>query len=324
MQWISENKVNIQTMQALEQENNQLFIQAYGLENELTAAVPIEQITLTVNPAYRYGIKISPQLQQQRFQSDSIAEFISYAVGCMMGRYSLDQTGVVYAQAGDKGFNDLLSEGAYQTFAVDDDGIIPLTDAAWFKQDATSRFTDFLSIIWGEDRLEDNLKFVADSLLLQVIKPKKSEIPLETIRRYFSIGFFKQHLKIYKKRPIYWLFSSGKEKAFESLVYLHRYNDGTLSRMRMQYITPLLGKFLDRTKYLESQINNADSTVNANKYKKALVILDNKQTELQMFDEKLKQVADKQISLDLDDGVKINYTKFNNLLVNVKAVSGKK
>ncbi|EHU8158493.1 TPA: BREX-1 system adenine-specific DNA-methyltransferase PglX [Proteus mirabilis] len=249
-------------------------------------------------------------------------ELISYAIGCILGRYSLDREGLIYAYSGNKGFEKLFTEGAYKTFPADEDGIIPLTDQEWFKDDATSRFREFVQVVWGEEHLQENLDFVAESLCLNAIKPKKSESALETIRRYLSTQFYKDHLKTYKKRPIYWLFSSGKQKAFECLVYLHRYNEGTLSRMRTEYVTPLLGKYDAYAEQLEKQIETADSTSEANRFKKELDALIKKQVELREFDDKLKHFADMRISLDLDDGVKVNYGKFGDLLADVKAITG--
>ena len=249
-------------------------------------------------------------------------ELLSYSIGCMLGRYSLDRDGLVYAHSANEGFIDLVAEGAYKTFPADEDGIIPLTDQEWFKDDATNRFREFVQVVWGEEHLQENLDFVAESLCLNAIKPKKSELALETIRRYLSTQFYKDHLKTYKKRPIYWLFSSGKQKAFECLVYLHRYNEGTLSRMRTEYVTPLLGKYDAYAEQLEKQIETADSTSEANRFKKELDALIKKQVELREFDDKLKHYADIRISLDLDDGVKVNYGKFGDLLADVKGVTG--
>jgi len=241
-----------------------------------------------------------------------------------MGRYSLDREGLIYAHSSNEGFKELEAEGVYKSFPADDDGIIPLTDEAWFDDDATNRFKEFLITVWGHDTLEESLQFVTDSLCLYALKPKKTESPLDTIRRYFTTGFYKQHLKTYKKRPIYWLFSSGKQKAFECLVYLHRYNEATLSRMRTEYVTPLLGKFEAQQRHMNDQINNASSTAEANKHKKVLTALEKKQSELREFDDKLKHYADMQIKLDLDDGVKVNYGKFGDLLAHVKEVTGLK
>ena len=254
--------------------------------------------------------------------SESMVELLSYSIGCILGRYSLDQQGIVYAHSGNEGFDKLVAEGTFKTFPADEDGIIPLTDQEWFKDDATNRFREFVQVVWGEEHLQENLDFVAETLCLNAIKPKKSESALETIRRYLSTQFYKDHLKTYKKRPIYWLFSSGKQKAFECLVYLHRYNEGTLSRMRTEYVTPLLGKYDAYAEQLEKQIETADSTSEANLFKKELDALIKKQVELREFDDKLKHYADMRISLDLDDGVKVNYGKFGDLLADVKAITG--
>jgi type II restriction/modification system DNA methylase subunit YeeA len=229
----------------------------------------------------------------------------------------------VYAHAGNEGFVDLVNEGVYETFAADDDGIIPLTDQEWFVDDVTNRVQEFVKTVWGEAQLYDNLAFIAESLGLYAIKPKNNESALDTIRRYLSTKFYKDHMQTYKKRPIYWLFSSGKQKAFECLVYLHRYNEGTLSRMRTEYVIKLMGKYQTFAEQLQNQIESADTTTQANKLKKELTALQKKQAEISAFDEQLKQFADKQIALDLDDGVKVNYGKFGDLLVDVKAIVGK-
>lgn len=311
-----------QELQELEKKINHSLIHQYALESAISPEVELDKITLTVNPVYRYGAGLSKEEVSSRCKSDTVCELISYIVGCMMGRYSLDRDGLVYAHAGNDGFDELVAEGAYKTFPADEDGIIPLTDQEWFKDDATNRFREFVQIVWGDDHLQENLDFVAESLCLNAIKPKKSESALETIRRYLSTQFYKDHLKTYKKRPIYWLFSSGKQKAFECLVYLHRYNEGTLSRMRTEYVTPLLGKYDAYAEQLEKQIETADSTSEANRFKKELDALIKKQVELREFDDKLKHYADMRISLDLDDGVKVNYGKFGDLLADVKAITG--
>lgn len=317
-----------QEMQRLEEENNRLFIEAYGLQDELTPEVPLEEITLTCNPHYRYGGKLTEQEREDRLQSDTLVELVSYAIGCMMGRYSLDKPGLILASQGETR-QDYLAQIPAPRFMPDEDAIIPLTDQEWFKDDATNLFRDFIKTAWGDDALPDgrsalqeNLDFVAESLCLYAIKPKKGEAALETIRRYLSTQFYKDHLKTYKKRPIYWLFSSGKQKAFECLVYLHRYNEGTLSRMRTEYVTPLLGKYDAWADQLEERLNSAGSTAEANRLKKELAALQKKQAELREFDDKLKHYADMRITLDLDDGVKVNYGKFGDLLANVKDVTG--
>ena len=158
--------------------------------------------------------------------------------------------------------------------------------------------------VWGKNTLQANLDFVAESLCLNALTPKRGENSLDTIRRYLSNQFYKDHLKTYKKRPIYWLFSSGKQKAFEGLVYLHRYNESTLPRMRTEYVTPLLGKYDAFANQLKKQLEDA-STSEATRLKKDLAALEKKQTELRTFDDKLKHYADRRIKLDLGNSQKI-------------------
>ncbi|EKF9462403.1 BREX-1 system adenine-specific DNA-methyltransferase PglX [Vibrio cholerae] len=301
----------IETMIEIEQTVNKIVADIYGFE-----FLPEKEITPTlyVNPKFRF----QSSDEMSCFRSESISELLSYALGCAMGRYSLDYEGLIFGHNN----QDDFEKDKYLTYKVDDDGIIPFTDQEWFKDDATNRFREFIQVVWGEEHLQANLDFVAESLCLNAIKPKKSESALETIRRYLSTQFYKDHLKTYKKRPIYWLFSSGKQKAFECLVYLHRYNEGTLSRMRTEYVTPLLGKYDAYAEQLEKQIETADSTSEANRFKKELDALIKKQVELREFDDKLKHYADMRISLDLDDGVKVNYGKFGDLLADVKAITG--
>lgn len=222
------------------------------------------------------------------------------------------------------GVSSNVGEGGSSVFPPDDDGIIPLTDQEWFADDATHRFREFVRIVWGETRVQENLDFVALSLTQHALKPKRDESSLDTLRRYLSTQFYKDHLRTYKKRPIYWLFSSGKHKAFECLVYLHRYHEGTLARMRTEYVTPLLGKYTHYAAQLEQQAESADSTADKNRLKKELTALEKQRAELSAFDDQLKHYADRRITLDLDDGVKVNYAKFGELLADVKAVTGGK
>jgi len=313
--WITQNRDTIAKMKHLEEENNRIFIDAYGLADELIPDVPIEQITLTVNPAYRYGGNLTMEEQWTRFRQDTMEELVSYVVGCMMGRYSLDKKGLVYAHAS----NECFDHNNYKTFPADDDGIIPITEAEWFDDDAACRFFKFIETVWDKDTLEENLEFVADA-----IGRKANESSRDSVRRYFVNDFFKDHLKTYKKRPIYWLFTSGKEKAFQALVYLHRYNEGTLSRMRTEYVLPLQGKMATRMEHLWKDKDHATSTSAVNKIQKEIGNLIKQKDELLKFDENLHHFADKKISLDLDDGVKVNYGRFGNLLAEVKAVTGKK
>lgn len=257
-----------------------------------------------------------------KYDGVSIEDLVSYSIGCMVGRYSLNREGLIYACSGNKGFSELVAEGVYKTFPADDDGIIPLTDQEWFPDDASNRFREFVKVVWGEEHLHENLDFVAESLCLYAIKPKKSESSMDTIRRYLSTQFYKDHLKTYKKRPIYWLFSSGKQKAFECLVYLHRYNEGTLARMRTEYVIPLTAKMAAYAQKLENDKEASGSAAEVKRLEKEIAQLHKQQAELSEFDEKLRHYADQRISLDLDDGVKANYGKFGDLLADVKAITG--
>ncbi len=312
--WVTQNKGGIAEMKRLEEENNRLFIDAYGLADELTPDAPIEQITLTVNPAYRYGSRLTEEELWTRFRQDTMEELVSYVIGCMMGRYSLDEPGLIYAHSGNEGFDP----SRYTSFPADDDGIIPLTETEWFDDDAANRLVTFISVAWDSANLEENLKFLASNL-----SPKKSESSRETVRRYLCDKFFKDHLQTYKNRPIYWLFSSGRQKAFQCVVYLHRYNEGTLARVRTEYVVPLQGMMASRVRQLEGDITAADSTVHRKRLEKERSTLVKQQTELQQYDEKLRHFADQRIPLDLDDGVKVNYGKFSSLLAEVKKVTGK-
>jgi hypothetical protein len=296
--WQTQNSQAVAEMKRLEEENNRLFIEAYGLQDELTPDVPDEQITLT---------RADSEKDSQRL--------ISYTIGCMMGRYSLDEQGLIYANAGNIGFD----ANRYNRFAADADGIIPITDMLWFEDDATNRLKAFLIAMWGEQTLEQNLTWLATQL-----GTKAGESAEDSIRRYLSDKFYKDHLQTYKKRPIYWHFSSGKQGAFQALVYLHRYNESTLARMRAEYVVPLMGKLQNRIEMTEKDASVAGSTATRNKLTKQVETLRKKHLELLAFDEKLRHYADMRITLDLDDGVRVNYGKFGDLLAEVKAVTGGK
>lgn len=296
-QWQTQNLAAIVEMKYLEEENNRLFIEAYGLEDELSPDVPEDQITLV-----------------RADREEDIKRLLSYAIGCMMGRYSLDKEGLIYAHSGNEGFDPTQ----YKTFPADEDGIIPLLNTDWgIGDDATERFVQFIATAWDKANLEENLRFVADSL-----GDGKDEPARDVIRKYFGTGFYKHHLQTYKRRPIYWLFTSGKQKAFQCLVYLHRYNEGTLARMRTEYLIPLLGRVNARIEQLEADKVKSSSTSQRKKLQKEQDDLRKQHTELMTFDEKLKNYADQRIRIDLDDGVKVNYAKFADILAEVKAVTG--
>lgn len=307
-----------QRLQKIEEKINQIFITKSGLINEVKSAVELDTVSLMTNPCFRYNSK---ELNESMQINDLLKELISYTIGCMMGRYSLDREGLIYAHEGNKGFTELVAEGAYKTFPADKDGILPLMDDEWFDDDVTSRVKEFVRTVWGEEHLQENLKFIAESLCLYAVKPKKGESALDTIRRYLSTQFWKDHMKMYKKRPIYWLFSSGKEKAFECLVYLHRYNDTTLARMRTEYVVPLLARYQANIDRLNEQVDGA-SGGEATRLKRDRDNLSKKFNELRSFDDRLRHYADMRISIDLDDSVKVNYGKFGDLLADVKAITG--
>lgn len=239
---------------------------------------------------------------------------VSYVVGCMMGRYSLDEPGLIYARAGNTGFDPTRYE---KKFPADADGIVPLTEEHWFEDDAASRVREFLRAVWGAETLDENMAWLAESL-----GSKGSESPDQAIRHYLADRFFKDHLQTYRKRPIYWLFSSGRQGAFQALVYLHRYHEGTLARLRSAYVLPLTGKMQERIERMEADISAASSTAARNKLTKQSEALKKQYLELLAYDEKLRHYADMRIALDLDDGVKVNYGKFGDLLGETKAVTG--
>jgi type II restriction/modification system DNA methylase subunit YeeA len=192
-----------------------------------------------------------------------------------------------------------------------------MTDELWFEDEAALRVSEFVRTVWGSDHHEENMAWLAESL-----GAKNGETPDETVRRYLATSFYKDHLQTYKKRPIYWLFTSGKLGAFGALVYLHRYHEGTLSRMRSEYVVPLLSKYLDRIEMLQRDAEAATSAATRTKIQKRIDCLRKKHHELVGFEERLRHLADSRIALDLDDGVKANYGKFGDLLAETKAITG--
>lgn len=292
-------------MQRLEEENNRIFIEAYGLQDELTPEVPLSEITLTCNPHYRYGVDKSEEELEERLLLDTIKEYISYAVGCMFGRYSLDENGLAFA-GGD--FNPSI----YKTFPVDRDNVIPILAEDYFSDDIVTRFVDFIRITFGERTLEENLEFIADTL-----GRRAKETARDTIRRYFLNDFYKDHVQTYKKRPIYWLFTSGKEKAFNALAYLHRYQPDTVAILRTDYLHRLQDVLEVEKQHLQRTINDEPGSSSARKAAKELTRLDKQTLELKKYEELVHHYADMCIPLDLDDGVKINYAKLGKLLVKI-------
>jgi len=298
--WEAQSTAAIRRMQELETENNRLFIAAYGLDGELQPEVPEAQITLARAEARR-----------------DMAAFLSYAVGCMMGRYSPDHPGLILANAGDslEQFRSKIEDGGLKmenlSFIPDEDGIIPVLDGEWFEDDIVARTREFLRATFGEATLRENLRFLEDSLGKE-------------LRTYFLNDFYKDHLQTYKNRPIYWQFSSGKQKAFQCLVYLHRYTPATLARIRTEYAIPLQGKLSARITRLEEDVIQTASSAARKKLQTDLDKCKKQIVELLAFDEQLRSYADQAITLDLDDGVKTNYAKFGTLVAESKKVCGTK
>ena len=297
LSWADTSAKRIARMKELEERNNALLINAYSLGSELTPEVSDEHITLA---------KADREKDAQHL--------ISYILGCVMGRYSLEEPGLQYAGAASLKFQ---STKYGDRFPVDADGILPLAEGTWFDEDAASRTAEFLRVVWGQEKLEENLAWLAQGL-----GQKAGESPYESLSRYLVERFFKDHLQTYKKRPIYWLFSSGKQGAFKALIYLHRYHEGTLARMRAQYVVPLISKMVSRLEMLNSDLAGASSAAVRTKVQKQIESLRKKQVELLAFEEKLRHYADMRITLDLDDGVKVNYAKFGDLVAESKAITG--
>nr|QNO49709.1 hypothetical protein BFOKDAJI_00010 [Methanosarcinales archaeon ANME-2c ERB4]QNO49737.1 hypothetical protein BFOKDAJI_00039 [Methanosarcinales archaeon ANME-2c ERB4] len=281
-------------MRRLEEENNRIFIEAYGLQDELTPEVPLSEITLTCNPHYRYKGNKSEEELGALLLTDTIKEFISYAVGCMFGRYSLDKPGLILANQGET-INDYVQQVPEPSFMPDDDNIIPILEDEYFTDDIVGRFKEFLKATFGAESLAENLEFISGALS----KSKKgSASPEKVIRDYFLKSFFKDHVKMYKKRPIYWLFTSGKGRGFNALVYMHRYNRETLAKMRTDYLLELEAK-------LDARIGMLGDESAAEKGRLGKQI-----EELAAYDEVLHNKSLEYIDIDLDDGVKVNYAKF--------------
>lgn len=296
-------------MQKLEEENNRIFIEAYGLEDELTPDVPLAEITLTCNPHYRYS-KSSEKTQEELdalLLCDTMKEFVSYAVGCMFGRYSIDEPGLILANQGEtiEDFNKKVPNAKFQ---IDSNNVLPILDVEWFTDDIVDRFKNFLKVTFGEEHYAENLKFIEDSLN---IKNKKSY----TIRDYFNKEFYKDHCQTYKKRPIYWLFSSPKG-SFQALIYMHRYKKDTVSVVLNDYLREFRTKLTARKTHLESLSTKADtSKQDKAKALKETTSINKIITELNDYEKDiLFPLAGQQIEIDLDDGVKVNYAKFGKAL----------
>jgi hypothetical protein len=288
-------------MQRLEEENNSIFIEAYGLQDELKPEVPLSEITLTCNPHYRYGNDKSEEELEALLLADTMRELVSYVVGCMFGRYALDKPGLILASQGET-IEDYLKRVPEPSFPADDDNVIPMLDGDWFTDDIAERFRKFLRVAFGDEHYEANLKFVEKALG----KNGKAR----DIRDYFLKDFYNDHVKRYKKRPIYWLFSSPKG-SFNALIYMHRYRPDTVSVVLNDYLREFRTKLTSHKNHLEAvSISGSASQSEKTKALKEIEKITRMIAEMEEYErEVLYPLAIKQVEINLDDGVKVNYPK---------------
>jgi type II restriction/modification system DNA methylase subunit YeeA len=295
-------------VQDLEIRNNTAFIMKYGLREELNPEVPLEEITLTCNPNYRYGGNRSETELEVLLLADTMREFISYAVGCMFGRYSLDKPGLVLANQGET-LADYLRQVPDPTFLPDEDNAIPVLDGEWFSDDVCERFKKFLKVTFGEQHYEENLTFIENAIG-------------RDIRSYFLKEFYSQHVKMYQKRPIYWMFSSPRG-SFNVLIYMHRYQPDTLSVILNRYLREFRGKLEGRKAHLEQvSISSASTQREKTAALKEIESLNKTLEEIRVYErDVLYPLAVQGITIDLDDGVKVNYQKFGKALAKISGLS---
>lgn len=307
-------------MRRLEQENNRIFIYAYGLQDELSSDVSLNEITLTCNPHYRYGGDKPEEELEALLLADTMRELVSYAVGCMLGRYSLDKPGLILANQGetlaDYVQQHRLAQVPQPRFPADDDNVIPVLDGDWFADDITLRFRQFLRVAFGDEHYEDNLAFIELALNL---KGKRNY----SLRDYFLSEFYADHVKRYKKRPIYWLFSSPKG-SFNALIYMHRYRPDTVSVV-LRYLRDFRKKVADeKDRQASASINPAVSQGDRTRALKETDRLNKVLAELDDYErDVIYPLATQQIEIDLDDGVKVNYLKFGAALKKIVGLESK-
>lgn len=283
--WEREAAERFQTLRANEEELNRIFIDIYGLQDELTPEVEDKDVTVRRADLGR-----------------EVRSLISYAVGCMFGRYSLDVEGLTYA-GGD------WDAGNYKTFIPDKDNILPICDDEYFDDDIMARFTEFVRVVYGTGTLEENLDFIADAL-------EGKGTPREVIRNYFLNDFYKDHCKVYKKRPIYWLFDSGKKNGFKALIYLHRYSRDLLAKLRTDYVHEQQERYRTQLTHIAAALNTATGPERARLLKQQDKLTEQSR-EIGVYEEKVHHLADMNITMDLDDGVKKNYEIFADVLAKI-------
>ena len=302
--WQAECEQRFQQLKKNEEELNHIFIGIYGLQDELNPEVADRDIT--VHRVYDTKNDVPESMKGSNYirtKRDEIVSLISYAVGCMFGRYSLDVEGLAYA-------GGEWDASKYTTFQPDKDAILPICDDDYFEDDIMGRFVKWVETVYGTATLEDNLQFIAGAL-----GGKGS--PREVIRNYFLNGFYADHCKIYQKRPIYWLFDSGKKNGFKCLIYMHRYQPDTIARIRTDYVHEQQSRYRTAIADLEQRIHGA-STSERVKLSKQLATLQAQAEEIRVYEEKIHHLADQYISIDLDDGVKKNYAIFGDVLAKIK------
>lgn len=285
-EWEAECDARFNQLKANEEELNRIFIEIYGLQDELTPEV--EDRDVTVRKA---------ELQRE------IKSLISYAIGCIFGRYSLDVEGLCYA-------GGEWDASKYQTIIPDADNILPICDDEYFDDDLANRIFKWVEIVYGKETLEENLRFIADAL-------GGKGTPREVIRNYLLNGFYADHLKTYQKRPIYWQFSSGKKNGFKALIYMHRYQPDLLARMRTDYVHEQQERYRTQLTMLEDAARVASPSERV-KINKQIAKIKDQSLEIGQFEEKIHHLADRMIAIDLDDGVKVNYAKFEAVLEKIK------
>jgi hypothetical protein len=301
--WMREAAERFDTLKANEEELNRIFIDIYGLQDELTPDV--EDKDVTVHCIYDSKEDIPESMAGSRYaltRQDVIKSFISYAVGCMFGRYSLDVEGLAFA-------GGEWDAGKFKTFIPDKDNIIPICDDEFFDDDIVGRFVEFVKAVYGAETLEDNLKFIADAL-------GGRGAPREVIRSYFLNDFYKDHCKIYQKRPIYWLFDSGRKNGFKALIYLHRYSRDLLAKLRTDYVHEQQERYRTQLSHITTALNTAAGAQRARLLKQQNK-LSEQLKEIAVFEEKVHHLADQNIEIDLDDGVKKNYAIFADVLAKI-------
>ena len=293
-------------MQKAEEKVNSIFIKAYGLQNEMVSDVPLNEITVTCNPNYRYRGNRNTEGLEELMRADTMKEFISYAVGCMFGRYSLDKPGLVLANQGET-VKDYLKQVPKPTFMPDEDNVIPVLEGEWFEDDIAERFKKFLRVTFGEERYDENLAFIEESIGRDV-------------RSYFVKEFYKDHVQTYKKRPIYWMFSSPKG-SFNALIYMHRYQPDTVSIVLNDYLREYIKKLQAHKSHLDVvSVSGSASQSQKTKALKEITQVNKVLSELKEYErDVLFPLANERVRIDLDDGVKVNYGKFGTAL---KPISG--